>query len=102
MTYNATASRQLISALRDTFADWRFDEYGIIATPGLTFAFLFSRRMTQRVFVAHWLRRALDQDIGLQRDETWFQVVLLPALRVRLSQHLANQNQRIVISFDRQ
>jgi hypothetical protein len=87
MTYNLTASRNLVAALRDVFGDpktdnrsyneyaQRFDEYSIVShAERLPLAFLNSRRTRQRVMIAHWLRWAAEQDIGLERDSTWFRV----------------------------
>jgi hypothetical protein len=78
MIYNITASRKLLAALRDVFADQRFDEYAILARADrLPLDFLDSRKTRQRVMIAHWLRWAAEQGIGLERDAdnpTWFRV----------------------------
>jgi hypothetical protein len=72
------ASRELISALGEIFRDQRFDEYGVLNHAGeLPLEFLNSRRQRQRVCIAHWLRWAADQKIGLSRhpdNPTWFRI----------------------------
>jgi hypothetical protein len=76
-TYNIHASRALVAALAQAFPNQRFDEYAILTKTELPLKFLDSHKVRRRVALAHWLRWAADQNIGLIRDPenpTWFRV----------------------------
>ena len=78
INYNMAASRELIAALQQAFGDQRFDEYAVAVRRDLPLEFLHDRKRTTRISVAHWLRWAVDQNIGLTRDPnnpTWFRVL---------------------------